>query len=112
MGAQMNAIRCLHVPSISTTAATATFISLVSGIATRSLEASAVRRPSGVLVSIVVGALIGVLMLRYVHRDAPVLPVVVNATVLGTAAVALKEGSVDGGPLRQGTVAGGPGARV
>jgi hypothetical protein len=51
-------------------------------------------------------------MLRYVHSEAPVLPVVVNATVLGIAAVVLKQGSVDGGPLPQGTVAGGPGARV
>ena len=112
MGVQMNAIRFLHVPSISTTAATATFISLVSGIATRSLTASAVRRLSGVLVSIAVGSLLGVLMLRYVHREAPVLPVVVNATVLGIAAVVLKQSSVDGGPLPQGTVAGGPGARL
>ena len=90
MGVQMNAVRFLHVPGISTTAATATFIDLVSGIATRSLKASA-RRLSGVLVGIVLGALLGDLMLRYVGSEAPVVPVVINAMVLGSAAVALKQ---------------------
>jgi uncharacterized membrane protein YoaK (UPF0700 family) len=91
MGVQMNAVRFLHVPGISTTAATATFIDLVSGIATRSLKAPAVRRLSGVLVGIVLGALVGDLMLRYVGSEAPVVPVVINAMVLGSAAVALKQ---------------------
>ncbi len=62
--------------------------------ATRSLEASAVRRLSGVLIGIVLGALVGDLMLRYVGSEAPVVPVVVNAIVLAGAALALKLSSV------------------
>jgi uncharacterized membrane protein YoaK (UPF0700 family) len=91
MGVQMNAIRFLHVPGISTTAVTATLIDLVSGVVTRSLKAPALRRLSGVLIAIVVGALIGTLMLRYARSEAPVVPVVINATVLGIAALALKQ---------------------
>ena len=71
MGVQMNAVRLLHVPGVSTTAVTATFIDFISGIVARSLKASAVRRLSGVLVATAVGALIGTLMLRYAHGEAP-----------------------------------------
>ena len=38
MGLQINAVRFLHVPGVSTTAVTASFISLVSAIATWSLK--------------------------------------------------------------------------
>jgi uncharacterized membrane protein YoaK (UPF0700 family) len=92
MGVQMNAIRFLHVAGISTTAVTATFIDLVSGLTTRTLTAPAVRRLSGVLVAIAAGALIGTLMLSYARREAPVVPVVMNATVLVIAALTLKQG--------------------
>jgi uncharacterized membrane protein YoaK (UPF0700 family) len=51
MGLQINAVRFLHVPGVSTTAVTATFIALVSAVATWSLEAHAARRLAGVLVS-------------------------------------------------------------
>jgi uncharacterized membrane protein YoaK (UPF0700 family) len=49
MGMQMNAIRLLHVSGISTTAATATFIDLVSGLVTRSLKAREAVRLAAVL---------------------------------------------------------------
>jgi uncharacterized membrane protein YoaK (UPF0700 family) len=91
MGVQMNAIRLLHVPGVSTTAATATYISLVSGIATRSLKAPAARRLFGVVLGIAVGALVGDLMVRYIRSDAPVLPVVVNAAVLIIATMGLNQ---------------------
>jgi uncharacterized membrane protein YoaK (UPF0700 family) len=89
MGVQMNAVRLLHVPGVSTTAFTATIISLVSALATRSLNGPAARRLAGVIVAIVVGALVGVLLLRHMRSDAPVLPVVVDAIVLGVATVAM-----------------------
>jgi uncharacterized membrane protein YoaK (UPF0700 family) len=44
LGLQANAIRSLHVPSISTTAFTATYIDLASGLVTWSLTAHSARR--------------------------------------------------------------------
>jgi uncharacterized membrane protein YoaK (UPF0700 family) len=89
MGLQMNAIRSLHVPSISTTAATATLISLASGPTTWSHKASTARRLTGVLVSMAVGAFAGDWMLSHAHTYAPVLPALVIVIVI--ASVALKE---------------------
>jgi uncharacterized membrane protein YoaK (UPF0700 family) len=85
MGMQMNAIRSLHVPGISATAATATFISWASGIATWSHKPPAARRLTGVLVSMAVGAFVGDWMLSHAHTYAPVLPVLVVAIVIATA---------------------------
>jgi uncharacterized membrane protein YoaK (UPF0700 family) len=91
MGLQMNAIRSLHVPGISTTAATATFIGLASGVAGWSLTGPAARRLTGTIVSMAVGALVGDWMLRHAHAFAPVLPVLVIAIVIAIATTALKE---------------------
>jgi uncharacterized membrane protein YoaK (UPF0700 family) len=91
MGMQMNAIRSLHVPGVSTTAETATIISWVSGIATWSLKATSARRLTGVLVSMVVGAMVGDWMLSHAHTYAPVLPALVMALVIAIASVALKQ---------------------
>jgi uncharacterized membrane protein YoaK (UPF0700 family) len=74
MGVQLTAVRFLHVPGISTTAVTATFLDLVSGLTTRTLRAPAVRRLSGAMVAIASGALIGTLMLSYARREALVVP--------------------------------------
>jgi uncharacterized membrane protein YoaK (UPF0700 family) len=82
MGIQMNAIRALHVPSISTTAASATYIGLISGTATGSLKVPEARRLAAVLVAITAGALYGDSLLRHAHAWAPVLPVVVTAAVV------------------------------
>jgi uncharacterized membrane protein YoaK (UPF0700 family) len=90
MGLQMNAIRALHVPGISTTAASATFISVISGISTWSLKAPAARRLTGVLVSMVVGAFVGDWMLMHAHTYAPVLPVLVIVLVNVIASTVLK----------------------
>jgi uncharacterized membrane protein YoaK (UPF0700 family) len=87
MGVQMNAIRSLHVPGISTTAASATFIGLASAITTRSLPAPAVRRLSGVLGGMAAGAALGDWMLNHAHLYAPVLPVLVIAIVIAVASV-------------------------
>jgi uncharacterized membrane protein YoaK (UPF0700 family) len=91
MGLQMNAIRSLHVPGISTTAATATLISWVSGPATWSHKVPAARRLTGVLVSMAVGAFVGDWMLGHAHTYAPVLPTLVIALVIAIASVALKQ---------------------
>jgi uncharacterized membrane protein YoaK (UPF0700 family) len=89
MGLQMNATRVLHVPGISTTAFTATVISLASGIATWSLSAPAVRRLAGSMVSLAAGAFLGDWMLHHAHPYAPVVPVIVMAVVLLVASVVL-----------------------
>jgi uncharacterized membrane protein YoaK (UPF0700 family) len=90
MGSQMNAIRALHVPGISTTAASATFISVISGISTWSLKGPAARRLVGVLVAMAAGALVGDWTLMHAHTYAPVLPVLVIALVNVIASTALK----------------------
>jgi uncharacterized membrane protein YoaK (UPF0700 family) len=90
MGMQMNAIRSLHVPGISTTAFTATFISLANGVMPWSLTAPAVRRLAGSLVGLVAGAFLGDWMLIHAHAYAPVVPVAVIALVIAIASVALK----------------------
>ncbi|MFD6306962.1 YoaK family protein, partial [Streptomyces sp. NPDC060223] len=91
MGLQMNAVRSLHVPGISTTAATATFISWVSGITTWTLKPAAARRLTGVLVGMVAGAFVGDWMLSHAHTYAPLVPVVVIAVVIAIASVTLKQ---------------------
>jgi uncharacterized membrane protein YoaK (UPF0700 family) len=100
MGVQMNAVRLLHVPGVSTTAVTATFISLISDIASRSLNAPAARRLAGVVGAMAVGALVGVLLLRHIRGEAPVLPVVVDAIVLGITIVAMNKDSSSPAPVR------------
>jgi uncharacterized membrane protein YoaK (UPF0700 family) len=91
MGLQMNAIRSLHVPGISTTAATATFVSWVSGPATWPHKAPTARRLTGVLVSMAVGAFVGNWMLGHAHTYAPALPALVIALVIAIASIALKQ---------------------
>jgi uncharacterized membrane protein YoaK (UPF0700 family) len=90
-GVQMNAIRSLHVPGVSTTAATATYISWVSGIATWSLTAPAARRLTGTLVGMAVGALVGTWLIGHAHAYAPILPAVVIALVIAVASLALNQ---------------------
>jgi uncharacterized membrane protein YoaK (UPF0700 family) len=90
MGLQMNAIRDLHVPGISTTAFTATFIDLASGLVTWSLTAHSARRLTATIVSMAAGAFVGDLMLRHAHLYAPVVAVAVTAVVISIAWVALK----------------------
>jgi uncharacterized membrane protein YoaK (UPF0700 family) len=91
MGVQMNAIRSLHVPGISTTAATATFVSWASGPATWPHRVTWARRLTSVLVAMAVGALVGDWLLGHAHAFAPVLPALVIALVIGIASVALKQ---------------------
>ncbi|MDX6353105.1 MAG: hypothetical protein QOF98_8, partial [Streptomyces sp.] len=55
MGAQMNAIRSMHVPGVSTTAATATFISLVTGASNGTMNWPVLRRLGGVLIAMSLG---------------------------------------------------------
>jgi uncharacterized membrane protein YoaK (UPF0700 family) len=85
MGLQMNAIRSLHVPGVSTTAFTATFIELASGVATWSLTPPSARRLTATMVSTAAGALLGDWMLSHAHRYAPAVPAIVMAVAITIA---------------------------
>jgi uncharacterized membrane protein YoaK (UPF0700 family) len=90
MGLQMNAIRALHVPGVSTTAFSATFVDLFSGLATWSLTARSARRLVATMVSMAAGAFLGDEMLSHAHPYAPVVPAGVTAVVTTIAWLALK----------------------
>ena len=96
LGLQANAIRDLHVPGISTTAFTATFIDLFSGLATWSLTARSARRLAATMVSMAGGAFLGDWMLGHAHRYAPVVPVAVTAVVIAIAWVVFKPRATSG----------------
>ncbi len=102
LGLQANAIRSLHVPSISTTAFTATFIDLASGLVTWSLTAHSARRLAACVVGMAAGAFVSDLMLSHAHRSAPVVPAVVTAVVIAIAWVALKPRATSGPAGQQG----------
>jgi uncharacterized membrane protein YoaK (UPF0700 family) len=91
MGMQSAAVRTLHVDGVLTTAATATIIFLVGDITNWSATVAERRRLAGVLVSLFVGATAGGLLLVHAHMYAPVLPFVITAAVVVTAAIALRD---------------------
>ena len=96
LGLQANAIRDLHVPGISTTAFTASFIDLFSGLATWSLTARSARRLAATMVSMAAGAFLGDWMLSHAHRYVPVVPAIVTAIVIAIAWLALKPRTTSG----------------
>ena len=91
MGMQSAAVRSLRVDGVFTTAATATIIFLVGDLTSWSATVEERRRLAGVLVSLVVGATAGGLLLMRAHIYAPVLPFVITLGAVATAAVALRE---------------------
>jgi uncharacterized membrane protein YfcA len=93
------------VPGISTTAFTATFIGLFSGLATWSLTAYSAWRLAATMVGMAAGAFLGDWMLSHAHRYAPLVPAIVTAVVIAIAWVALKPRAASG-PV------GGPGLPV
>ena len=90
MGIQSAAVRALHVDAVFTTAATATVIYLAGDFSNWPATAVERRRLAGVLASLFVGAAVGALLLIHARLYAPVLPLVITAAVVGTAAVGLR----------------------
>ena len=86
MGLQSGAVRRLEVGGIFTTAATATLIFLFSDEANFRLTADERTRLRGVLISLVIGATAGAYTLIHAPLYAPVLPLVITAFVVTTAA--------------------------
>jgi uncharacterized membrane protein YoaK (UPF0700 family) len=90
MGLQANAIRSLNVPGISTTAFTATYVDLASGLATWALTAPTVRRLTANVVSVAAGGFLSDWMLSHAHPYAPLVPAAVTALVIAIAWGAVK----------------------
>jgi uncharacterized membrane protein YoaK (UPF0700 family) len=88
MGMQSAAVRRLDVGGVFTTAATATFIFLFGSFARRPLTGEELRRLSGVLVSLVIGATAGARLLIDARAYAPLLPFVITIVVVAIAAKA------------------------
>jgi uncharacterized membrane protein YoaK (UPF0700 family) len=93
MGNQSAAVRQLNVGGIFTTAATATFIFMVGDWANnRPLISEEHRRLLGVLVSLIIGATAGTLLLLHAPIYAPMLPLIVTGLVVVTAATIFRDG--------------------
>jgi uncharacterized membrane protein YoaK (UPF0700 family) len=90
MGLQANAIRFLNVPGISTTAFTATYVDLASGLASWRLTRPSARRLAGTVVGVAAGGFLGDWMLRHAHPYGPIVPAAVTAVVIAIAWLALK----------------------
>jgi uncharacterized membrane protein YoaK (UPF0700 family) len=90
MGLQAYAIRSLNVPGISTTAFTATYVDLVSGVAGWALTAPSARRLTATVVGVAAGGFLGDWMLRHAYSYAPLVPAAVTAVVIAIAWVSLK----------------------
>jgi uncharacterized membrane protein YoaK (UPF0700 family) len=91
MGVQSAAVRSLHVDGVFTTAATATFIFLAGDLSNWAATSAERRRLTGVLLSLLIGASVGGLLLIHAHIYAPLLPFVINIAVVITAAIVLRE---------------------
>jgi uncharacterized membrane protein YoaK (UPF0700 family) len=90
MGIQSAAVRALHVDGVFTTAATATVIFLVGDLASWPTTGVERRRLVGVLVSLLIGAGAGGVLLLRARMYAPVLPFAITAAVVGAAAIGLE----------------------
>jgi len=86
MGLQSGAVKKLHVEGIFTTAATGTFIVLAADLVNWRLTRDERRRYRGVLISLVIGATAGAYLIFHAPIFAPVLPLVITAGVVVTAA--------------------------
>ena len=86
MGLQSGAVRKLHVEGIFTTAATGTLMVLAADLVHFRLTRDERRRARGVLISLCIGAIAGAYLLFHAPIFAPVLPLVVTAVVVLTAA--------------------------
>ena len=86
MGLQSGAVRKLEVGGTFTTAATATFIFLASNVRYLPLMSDEQRRLRSILISLVIGATAGGLLLIHAPIYAPVLPLIITAGVVAIAA--------------------------
>jgi uncharacterized membrane protein YoaK (UPF0700 family) len=88
MGIQSAAVRRLNVGGVFTTAATATFIFVVGDLAHAPITREERLRLTGVLVSLVIGATVGGILIIHAPTYAPIFPFLVTAIVVMLAAKA------------------------
>jgi uncharacterized membrane protein YoaK (UPF0700 family) len=93
MGMQSAAVRTLHVEGVFTTAATATIIFLVGDLTNWSATVAERRRLTGVLMSLLIGATAGGLLLVHAPIYAPILPFVITLASVATAAIVFRSAS-------------------
>jgi uncharacterized membrane protein YoaK (UPF0700 family) len=86
MGMQSGAVRKLDVGGTFTTAATATYIFLASNVRYLPLMSDERRRLRSILISLVIGATAGGLLLIHAPIYAPLLPLVITVGVVAIAA--------------------------
>jgi uncharacterized membrane protein YoaK (UPF0700 family) len=86
MGLQSGAVKKLHAEGIFTTAATGTFMVLAGDLVNWRLTRDERRRYRGLLISLVIGATAGAYLIFHAPIFAPVLPLVITAGVVLTAA--------------------------
>ena len=86
MGLQSGAVRKLHVEGIFTTAATGSLMALAADVVNWKMTRDERRRMRGILISLVIGATAGAYLFFHAPIFAPVLPLVVTAGVVLTAA--------------------------
>src|SRR5882724_1604678 len=91
MGMQSAAVRVLHVDGVFTTAATATVIFLIGDLTNWSATVVERRRLLGVLISLLIGATVGGLLLVHAPLYAPVFPFVITIAVVTTAGIVFRE---------------------
>ncbi|MET0638080.1 MAG: YoaK family protein [Chitinophagaceae bacterium] len=90
MGMQSAAVRALHVDAVYTTAATATVIFLVSDLVNWKATVVERKRLVGILLSLMVGATGGGLMLSHSHLYAPILPFIITLCTVIAASVVMR----------------------
>jgi uncharacterized membrane protein YoaK (UPF0700 family) len=90
MGVQIHAARSLGVPDVSTTAATATWVTFVSDIATKSLRGNGRFLRLWSMIAMILGAAVGTYFIDNVRTAAPALPLIITLLTMVIAAGALK----------------------
>ena len=90
MGMQTATVHSLGLRGVFTTAVTGTLTVLMSGLAAPSRSEGTERLLVGSIVSLLVGAAVGGLLLVHARTYAPILPLAVTIVVAATAAMALR----------------------
>jgi uncharacterized membrane protein YoaK (UPF0700 family) len=90
MGVQIHAARSLQVPDVSTTAATATWVTFVSDIATNSLRGKGRFLRLQSMIAMILGAAVGAYFIDNARTFVPALPLIITLLTMVIAAGALK----------------------
>jgi uncharacterized membrane protein YoaK (UPF0700 family) len=90
MGVQIHAARSLGIPDVSTTAATATWVTFVSDIATKTLRGKDRFLRVQSIIAMILGAAVGTYLVDNARIYVPALPLIITVIVLAIAAAALK----------------------